>query len=57
MAQPYFLSDLLTEADFWKNVSGDFTTDSATKLLLLRIQQFLREAPSEANSGSMIFVW
>jgi len=36
----YFASDFLKEADFWKNVSGIFTTPPDAKLLLLRVQRF-----------------
>src|SRR6185369_17027688 len=35
----YFASDELKDADFWKEVSGTFTTGSDTKLLLLHIQR------------------
>jgi hypothetical protein len=35
----YFESDDLKNADFWKPVSGTFTTASETKLLLLRISR------------------
>jgi hypothetical protein len=37
---PFFSSDALTDADFWKSVSGDLTTGPDTKLLLLRLQRF-----------------
>jgi len=35
----YFASDDLKDADFWSPVSGTFTTDENTKLLVLRIQR------------------
>jgi tetratricopeptide (TPR) repeat protein len=35
----YFSSDSLKDADFWKEVSGSFTTGPDTKLLLLRIRR------------------
>jgi tetratricopeptide (TPR) repeat protein len=35
----YFASDELKDADFWKQVSGTFSTGPATKLLVLRIQR------------------
>jgi tetratricopeptide (TPR) repeat protein len=35
----YFASDELKDADFWKEVSGTFTTGRDTKLLLLHIQR------------------
>jgi len=36
----YFTSDDLKDADYWKEVSGTFTTGPDTKLLLLRIQRY-----------------
>ena len=41
----YFSSDALTDADYWKSVSGDFTTGPDTKLLLLRVQRFPAGSP------------
>ena len=35
----YFTSDDLKDADFWKEVSGRFTTGPDTKLLVLRLQR------------------
>jgi tetratricopeptide (TPR) repeat protein len=35
----YFTSDDLKEADFWKEVSGRFTTGPDTKLLVLRLRR------------------
>jgi tetratricopeptide (TPR) repeat protein len=36
----YFASDDLKDADFWKEVSGSFTTGPETRLLLLHIQRY-----------------
>lgn len=41
----YYASDELKDADFWKPVSGGFTTDNETKLLVLRIQRFPAGSP------------
>jgi tetratricopeptide (TPR) repeat protein len=38
-AAPYFSSDELVDADFWKQVDGNFKTGPQTKLLLLSIQR------------------
>ncbi|MGA9798433.1 MAG: carbohydrate binding domain-containing protein [Terriglobales bacterium] len=46
----YFVSDKLRDADFWKEVSGSFTTGPDTKLLLLRIQ---REPPAMPIKGKL----
>jgi tetratricopeptide (TPR) repeat protein len=46
----YFASDELKDADFWKEVSGSFTTGPDTKLLLLRIQ---REPPAMPIKGKL----
>ena len=46
----YFTSDELKNADFWKEVSGGFTTGPETKLLLLRIQ---REPPGMPIRGKV----
>jgi tetratricopeptide (TPR) repeat protein len=35
----YFASEDLKDADFWKPVSGTFTTGSDTRMLLLRVQR------------------
>ncbi len=45
-----FASDELKNADFWKEVSGSFTTGPDTKLLLLRIQ---REPPGMPIRGKL----
>ena len=49
-AATYFTSDELKNADFWKEVSGTFTTGPDTKLLLLRIQ---REPPGLPIKGKL----
>lgn len=36
---PYYASDELKDADFWKQVGGTFNTGPDTKLLLLRVQR------------------
>lgn len=41
----YYASDELKDADFWKPVSGGFTTDNQAKLLVLRIQRFPAGSP------------
>lgn len=46
----YFTSDDLKNADFWKEVSGSFTTGPDTKLLVLRIQ---REPPALPIKGKL----
>jgi hypothetical protein len=46
---PYFSSDTLTDAGFWKSVSGDFTTGPNTKLLLLRLQRFPTGLPIQGT--------
>ena len=46
----YFSSDELKDADFWKQVSGTFTTGPATKLLLLHIK---REPPGMPIRGKL----
>ena len=46
----YFVSDELKDADFWKEVSGSFTTGPDTKLLLLRIR---REPPGMPIRGKL----
>ena len=49
-AAPYFTSDELKNADFWKEVSGSFTTGPDTRLLLLRVQ---REPPGMPIRGKL----
>ncbi len=49
-ANTYFASDELKNADFWKEVSGSFTTGPDTRLLLLRIQ---REPPGMPIRGKL----
>ena len=49
-ATTYFASDELKNADFWKQVSGSFTTGPDTRLLLLRIQ---REPPGMPIRGKL----
>ncbi len=49
-ATTYFASDELKNADFWKEVSGSFTTGPDTRLLLLRIQ---REPPGMPIRGKL----
>jgi tetratricopeptide (TPR) repeat protein len=46
----YFTSDELKDADFWKAVSGSFTTGPDTKLLLLHIQ---RDPPGMPIRGKL----
>jgi tetratricopeptide (TPR) repeat protein len=46
----YFASDELKNADFWKEVSGSFTTGPDTKLLLLRVR---REPPGMPIKGKL----
>ena len=46
----YFASDDLKNADFWKEVNGNFTTGPDTKLLVLRIQ---REPPGIPVRGKL----
>ncbi len=46
----YFSSDELKNADFWKEVSGTFTTGPDTKLLLVRIK---REPPGMPIRGKL----
>jgi tetratricopeptide (TPR) repeat protein len=46
----FFASDELKNADFWKEVSGDFTTGADTKLLFLHIQ---REPPAMPIKGKL----
>ncbi len=46
----YFSSDELKDADFWKEVSGSFTTGPEAKLLLLRIQ---RDPPGMPIRGKL----
>jgi hypothetical protein len=46
----YFASHELKDADFWKEVSGTFTTGPDTRLLLLRIQ---REPPGMPIKGRL----
>jgi tetratricopeptide (TPR) repeat protein len=46
----YFASDDLKNADFWKEVSGSFTTGPDTRLLLLRVQ---REPPGMPIRGKL----
>ena len=54
----YFASDELKNADFWKEVSGSFTTGPDTKLLLLRIRRAnLPECRLRANCGLIQSVW
>jgi hypothetical protein len=36
---PYFVSEPLTDADFWKASGGRFTTDSSTRLVTVLIQR------------------
>lgn len=49
-ATTYFASDELKNADFWKEISGTFTTGPATTLLLLRIQ---RDPPGMPIRGKL----
>ena len=49
-ATTYFTSDELKNADFWKEVSGSFTTGPDTRLLLLRIQ---RDPPGMPIRGKL----
>lgn len=49
-ATTYFESDELKNADFWKEVSGNFTTGPDTRLLLLRVQ---REPPGMPIRGKL----
>jgi tetratricopeptide (TPR) repeat protein len=46
----YFASDELKDADFWKEVSGSFTTGPDTRLLLLHIQ---RDPPGMPIKGKL----
>jgi tetratricopeptide (TPR) repeat protein len=46
----YFTSDELKNADFWKEVSGTFTTTADAKLLLLRIR---RDPPGMPIRGKL----
>jgi len=46
----YFASDELKNADFWKEVSGSFTTGPDTKLLLLHIR---RDPPGMPIKGKL----
>lgn len=48
--ETYFTSDYLKDADFWKQVSGTFTTGPDTKLLVLRIQ---RDPPGHPIRGKL----
>jgi tetratricopeptide (TPR) repeat protein len=48
--QIYFSSDDLKNADFWKPVSGTFTTGPDAKLVVVRIQ---REPPRAAIKGKL----
>jgi len=41
----YFSSEYLKDADFWKQVSGDFTTGPDAKLLILHIQRVPAGSP------------
>lgn len=41
----YFSSEELKDADFWKQVSGSFTTGPDTKLLVLRVQRMPAGSP------------
>lgn len=44
-ATDYFASDELKDADFWRPVSGSFTTGPETTLLVLRVQRFPAGSP------------
>ncbi len=44
-ATAYFVSDELKDADFWKPVSGTFTTAPDAKLLVLRVQRVPAGSP------------
>jgi len=48
--ETYFTSDYLKDADFWKQVSGSFTTGPDTRLLVLRIQ---RDPPGHPIRGKL----
>jgi cytochrome c-type biogenesis protein CcmH/NrfG len=48
--QIYFASDDLKNADFWKSVSGGFTTGPEAKLVVVRIQ---RNPPGSAIKGKL----
>ena len=41
----FFATDTFADADFWKNVGGEFSTGPDTKLLLLRLQRFPARSP------------
>ncbi|MGA2696164.1 MAG: carbohydrate binding domain-containing protein [Terriglobales bacterium] len=41
----YFASDDLKDADFWKQISGTFTTGPDARLLILRIQRVPSQSP------------
>jgi hypothetical protein len=43
--QPVYASDPLTDADFWKEVHGRFTTDATTALLVLNIERVPKGSP------------
>lgn len=47
---PYFSSDELKDADFWKQVAGTFTTGPNTRLLVLRVA---RVPPAKAIRGKL----
>lgn len=47
---PYFVSDELKGADFWKEVSGNFATGPETNLLVLRIE---RDPPGMPIRGKL----
>ena len=38
-AKTYFTGEDFTNVDFWKQITGSFTTDDNTKLVVLRIQR------------------
>ncbi len=48
--QIYFASDDLKDADFWKPVSGTFTTGPEARLVVIRIQ---RNPPASAIKGKL----
>ena len=49
-ATPLFLSDDLTNADFWKNAGGSFVTSPETRLVSVHI---LREPPGRPIRGKL----
>jgi len=49
-AKTFFASEYLTDVDFWKQVTGTFTTDDETKLVVLRVQ---RDPPRSPIKGRL----